>query len=153
MLTIWCLQITKRLEVGTNCSSVYNIFLAITHIRMTHKNGHWIHSAANGFFITHKAYQWFGSVNNQKLVKPTRTISVTLHFLPLVSQQTAGAIVCRLSSVQETTNNKLQHDHDRDNQNSVRYIFSTHACTAEFWLCLHAGVWATDTGPSIMTMV
>lgn len=79
-------------------------------------------------------------ISQSTLVKASRTNSVTLHFLPLVSQQTAGAIVGRLSSVQEITNDKLQHDHERDNQNSARYIFSIYACTADFWLRLHAGV-------------
>jgi hypothetical protein len=47
------------------------------------------------------------SVNTKKLLKATRTISVTMHFLPLISQHTAGAIVDRMSSVQETTNSSM----------------------------------------------
>jgi hypothetical protein len=117
MLIIWCLQITRRLEVGTNCSSLYKIFPChYTHMNDTKMATKYIVQLMVSSQHIKLISGLDQSVNTEKLVKATRTINVTLHFLPLISQHTAGAIVSSLSSVQETTN-KLQHDHDRYNQN------------------------------------
>jgi hypothetical protein len=67
-----------------------------------------MYSADNGFFMHIQLFSGLDQfLNNEKLVKATRTISVTLHFLPLISQHTAGAIVGQMSSAQATTNSSM----------------------------------------------
>jgi hypothetical protein len=73
-------------------------------------------------------------VDNEKLIKATRSVHVTLQFFPLAvpQQYTLHKMDGSLSVHYATGNNKLQHSHCWDNQNSSQYTINVHAHTAEF---------------------
>lgn len=108
-------------------------------VLMTKKNANHVYSSHHNSDILQKRNQQLGMwlVNTEKHVKGSRTIHVTLQFLPLLfhssTQHMQWKVACPLYSPwNETTDSTLQHDHRSDNWNSAKYTFSRHACTCSW---------------------